>query len=93
MQVLPVNLHVTPALNVMIIVEVSWSARNSATLENYSFFTLFEDANAKNECKRNPGLSLFLPKGNSASSESTLTGLHGFFAYPFHCNTCKTKWS
>lgn len=48
MQVLPVNLHVTPALNEMIIVEVSCSARNLVTLENYSFFTLFEDTNAKN---------------------------------------------
>lgn len=36
----------TPALNVMIIVEVSQSARNLATLENYSFFYLFEYANA-----------------------------------------------
>lgn len=38
----------------------------------------------QNECKRNPGLSLFLPKGTPASNKSALTGLCGFFVYPFH---------
>lgn len=39
MQALPVHLHVTPALNVMTIVEVSQPVRNLAANENYFCFT------------------------------------------------------
>lgn len=60
MQVLPVHLHVTPALNGMTIVEVSRSVRNLAAMENYSFFTYLRMQMLQ---KTNTDLSLFLPQG------------------------------
>lgn len=91
-QAVPVNLHVTPALSVMIIVEVSRSARNLAALENYSFsfFSLLvEDANAPKMNGKGKLVCSLFPQRNPTLIP--LMGLHDFPAHPLHNNTCENK--
>lgn len=94
MQVLPVHLHVTPALSVTTIVEVSQPVRNLAANENYSFFTYLRMQMLQ---KTNEKGILACPfyfqriLGKPVNSARTLTGLCGFFASPFTVRHVKTS--